>query len=344
MIRLCDLWNGLEATQLLQCSDAGGQPYAGRAARECYWVAVPSFSNQVGLKFSVWQGNSVSPAVVILQWLLIAVLFCHDPNTTHTLSSLTGCWKKQGSFPAAQHGTDKRLMHVWEALDYTCPCLFQLVWHFRLCKVQDWESKQKVFVSGSVCSPCVPAPESALICPSTGNWLLSWGTRALTAAWSDAAHSPLDICCILLIQKCYCALWNPACLYPGSVCKCCCTITAYSFTNTSKPLSLVFMYVSKCKLTLNMSLTPRRTVQISKQCVEQDFAGLLCICRWAQPCLPKPCSEQRARAAPGSNPRLGVLSRFLGSQQLLSVQRASLQGVSTEPSPAQACLLAVHTM
>lgn len=51
----CDLWNGLEVTQLLHCRDACGQPCAERTAQECYWV--PSFANQVDLKLSMWQGN-----------------------------------------------------------------------------------------------------------------------------------------------------------------------------------------------------------------------------------------------------------------------------------------------
>lgn len=72
MTCLCDLWNGLEVTQLLHCRDACGQPYADRTAQECY--CVPSFANQVCLKFQCDRDNraSVSPAVVVLQLLLIA--------------------------------------------------------------------------------------------------------------------------------------------------------------------------------------------------------------------------------------------------------------------------------
>lgn len=116
---------------------------------------------------------------------------------------------------------------------------------------------------------------------------------------------------------------------------------SWAFQSTSKPLSWAFMYVSKFKLTLSRSLTPCRTVQISKQCAEQDFAGLLCICRWAcpSPALSSMCSSWQ-------EPRLGYTwacsSRFLGSQQLLSVQRASLQGLSTESRPGLSAGCAQH--
>lgn len=169
---------------------------------------------------------------MVILLLLLAHLFCYDPNTTHTLSSLTGCWKKQSSFQLPSMVLIK------------CWCISEKPWitlvldSSSLCGILGFaksriEKANKKCLTLDLCThPMCLHPESALICSSTGNWLLFWGIlcslewccsqpiRHLKCHEDLLPHFAVSII-LLLIQKCYCVLWNAAWLYPRSLCSEC---------------------------------------------------------------------------------------------------------------------------
>lgn len=203
-------------------------------------------------------------------------------------------------------------------------------------------------------------PESALICPSTGNWLLSWGTRAFSAAWSDAAHSPLDTwsamktsCLTLLWASSFSSYKNvPVCseMQPGvprSVCS----------ANQELGISRAAALLQHIPLQIHQNLCPGPScMSVSAKWLwagpellqdrahfKADFAGLLCVCRWAQP-LPGQALlwavwEQLLAAANG----LATAGVALSASWAHRVCREHLCK-AWALSPAQAYLLAMHTM